>query len=61
MLAPKQVAAGRSCYVHDAGSGALLAVTPDYLRRLHTFRFLRGGLRAERGGRLRCQRAGRSR
>jgi putative ABC transport system permease protein len=34
--------------VTDAGSGAILAVPPGYLRHIHTFRFLRGGLR--RGG-----------
>ncbi len=31
--------------VTDAGAGAILAVPPDYLRRIDTFRFLRGGLR----------------
>ncbi|MDX6601345.1 MAG: putative transport system permease protein [Solirubrobacterales bacterium] len=31
--------------VTTAGAGAILAVPPDYLHRIDTFRFLRGGLR----------------
>jgi putative ABC transport system permease protein len=31
--------------VTDAGSGAILAVPPNYLGQIETFRFLRGGLR----------------
>jgi putative ABC transport system permease protein len=34
--------------VTDAGAGAILAVPPDYLHRIDTFRFLRGGLRPGR-------------
>lgn len=34
--------------VTDAGAGAVLAVPPNYLRGIDTFRFLRGGLRSGR-------------